>query len=61
MSGITLIMYAQSQNIWKPNNSKVCEQQHSKGLNMIAKIIKGYLCLGEENLGFNHNYMIYEL
>jgi len=32
-----------------------------KGLNRIAKIDYGHLCLRVENISFNNNYIIYEL
>jgi hypothetical protein len=42
-------MYAQSQNIWKPNNVKSLEATKTKGLHVIAKLKWGYIYMSERD------------
>ena len=48
VSRITIFMYAQSQNIGKPNNLSLWEQTKSKGQNKISKFSYGHLWLRED-------------
>jgi hypothetical protein len=57
-SGITIIRNAQIQKFGKPNNLIVFGSNKTKGLNKIAKIGYGNLCLREENISLDENYII---
>jgi hypothetical protein len=57
LAGITLIRYAQSRKIRKANNLIIFGSYKPKGLNMIAEIGISHICLSEENLSFENNYI----
>jgi hypothetical protein len=50
--------YVKIRKFWKENNLKGFGASKPKGLNRIAKIGYGHLCLREENLSFNNNLII---
>jgi hypothetical protein len=51
---ITFIRYTQNHKIGKTNNLTVFGSMET----METKICQGYLCLREDNLSFNYNYII---
>ena len=54
-----LYQYGQARKIGKPNNLKFLGVIKPKeGLNRVANISKGHLCLREENLSFINNHII---
>ena len=50
--------YVQSRKLGTANNLKGFGSSKPKGLNRIAKIGYGHLCLREENIRFNNNLII---
>jgi len=55
---ITFSRYAQNRKIEIPNNLKYLRAIKPKGLNRIAEIFKGHICLRMENFSFNNIYII---